>query len=45
MWAELPEKVQRVAETESSTRKGIRTLLDRQTAEISAADDGLGKQL
>ena len=34
-----------MAETESSTRKGIRTLLDRQTAEISAADDGLGKQL
>ena len=45
VWAELPEKVQRVAETESSTRKGIRTLLERQTAEMSAADDALGKQL
>lgn len=43
VWAELPEKVQRVAETESGTRKGLQTLLERQTAEISAVDDTLGK--
>ena len=34
-----------MAETESGTRKGIQTLLERQTAEISAEDDALGKQL
>ena len=43
MWAELPEKVQRVAEREGWTRKGIRTLLEKQTAEIAAVDDALGK--
>ena len=45
VWTQLPEKVQRVAETESGTKKGIQTLLERQTADISAADDALGKQL
>ena len=43
MWAELPEKVQRVAESEGRTRGGIRTLLERQAAEIAAVDDALGK--
>ena len=43
MWAELPEKVQRVAESEGRTRSGIRTLLQRQAAEIAAVDDALGK--
>lgn len=43
MWAELPEKVQRVAESEGRTRGGIQTLLQRQAAEIAAVDDALGK--
>ena len=43
VWAELPEKVQRVAESEGRTRSGIRTLLEKQAAEIAAVDDALGK--
>ena len=43
VWAELPEKVLRAAEREGGTRKGIRTLLEKQTAEIAAVDDALGK--
>ena len=43
VWAELPEKVQRVAESEGRTRSGIRTLLEKQAAEIAAADDELSK--
>ena len=43
VWAELPDKVQRAAEREGGTRKGIRTLLEKQSAEIAAVDDALGK--
>ena len=43
VWAGLQDKVQRVARRESGTRKGLRELLEKQTAELSAVDDELGE--
>ena len=43
VWAGLQDKVQTVAHRESGTRKGLRELLQKQTAELSAVDDELGE--
>ena len=43
VWAGLQDKVQRVACRESGTRKGLRELSEKQTAELSTIDDELGE--
>ena len=42
-WTELQGKVQRAAEHEMHNRASILSLLEQQSAELSALDDGLDK--
>ena len=44
-WIELQEKVQRAAEQEKHNRASILSLLEKQSAELSALDDELGKNI
>ena len=42
-WADLPRKIKRIAEGESSSCNGIKSLLEKQNAELSAFDNELGE--
>ena len=44
-WSELQEKVQRAAEQEKYNWASILTLLEKQSAELSALDNGLGENI
>ena len=44
-WVELQEKVQRAAEQEKNSRASILSLLEKQSAEVSALDDELGENI
>lgn len=44
-WVELQEKVQRAAEEEKNSRASILSLLEKQSAEVSALDDELGENI
>ena len=42
-WTELPQKIRKIPEEESSSSRRLQSLLDRQTVQLSALDDELSE--
>ena len=43
VWSDLPRQIKAIAEGESSSSKGIQSLLEKQTSQLSAMDSELGE--